>query len=351
MRTTQPGPSTSFLFLLGCSTDTFLFLAMSRLSLRAHGRRVLIWAPGTGPGLTGPGPDTDFANIVQADPFWQCTPVPANCPTTIDLTRFTLSDNQPVYYGQASPGGQPLSYSYQYQYSNISTQGKGTSTTRSQEFAIDSSLSGGIFGKITLDFKDSNTLTWTTSSNTSITQTGTTVAQASITPPTCTVVNGACSPVYTGPAEFGIYQDNQYGTFMFFPITGTSGTPLALPSSTGVPSAISGLPYGPEVLTATGGSGTGYTWCVQSGAQCVQSGLPLPPSFSLGSKSSCGNACTEVALISTGNPSSPGRFLSLYGAGHGLCQQYRHGACDCNYHAGSDERNKSGCYHILWPGI
>jgi probable HAF family extracellular repeat protein len=266
----------------------------------------LIWAPGTGPGLTGPGPGTDFANIVQADPFWQCAPVPANCPTTVDLTRFTLSDNQPAIYKQADPGGQPQTYGYQYQYSNTSTQGKQTSTTQSQAFGLDDMFSfGNTFAKITQDFKSTQTLTWTTSVNTSITQTGTTVAQASITGPTCTVSNSTCSPLYTGPSELGIYQDNQFGTFMFFPIGGTSGMPLSLPTSTTVPSAMSGLPYGPELLTATGGSGTSYNWCVQFGAQCVQSGPPMPPGFLLSSKSSCGNACTEVALVSTGNPPAP----------------------------------------------
>lgn len=266
----------------------------------------LVWAPGTGPGLTGPGPGTDFANIVEADPFWQCTPAPANCPTTVDPTRFTLSDNQPAWYQQAAVGGQPYTYGYNYQYSNTSMQGQMTSTTDSQAFGLDVSFSvGSMFNKITTDFKDTHTLTWTTSVNTSVTHTTSTVATASITGPTCTVVNGACSPVYNGPSEFGIYQDNQYGTFMFFPIGETSGAPLSLPASITVPGAMSGLPYGPEVLTATGGSGTGYAWCVQSGAQCVQSGPPLPPGFNLSSKSNCGNFCTEVTLSSTGNPVAP----------------------------------------------
>jgi len=48
-----------------------------------------------------------------------------------------------------------------------------------------------------------------------------------------------------------------------------------------VPSAASGLPYGPVNLKALGGSNSGYTWCVQSPAGCVSSGPPLPPGFKL----------------------------------------------------------------------
>ena len=96
-----------------------------------------IWGPGQGPGITGPGPGTDFANIVQADPFWQCKQAPGRCPTTPDLVRFTLSDNQNVVFQQAPVGGQPITQTYQLQYSNTSTQGRGTETTFSAGFGIE----------------------------------------------------------------------------------------------------------------------------------------------------------------------------------------------------------------------
>ena len=179
-----------------------------------------IWGPGQGPGLTGPGPGTDFATIVQADPFWQCDQSPANCPTTVDLTRYTISANQPLIYEQAPVGGQPINQTYQLQYSNTSTQGQGTTSTFSQGFSLEEQV-GGLFGiGLSMDFKQSNTLTWTTTVNTSITNTSGSTAAASITGPTCTVPSGGntCSPEYDGPAEFSVYQDNQYGTFMFFAV-------------------------------------------------------------------------------------------------------------------------------------
>lgn len=264
-----------------------------------------MWGSGQGPGLTGPGPDTDFATIVQADPFWQCNQVAASCPATPDLTRFTLSDNQNIVYEQAPVGGQPITQTYQLQYTNTSTQGKATQTTFSEGFALEVAFSGsGFFAKVLTDFKISNMLTWTTMVNSSVTNTTMSSAQASISGPTCTVSSGSnsCSPQYTGPVEFEIYQDNQYGTFMFLPVNGSSGMPLSMAGSASLPDGVSDLPYGPAMLTATGGSGTGYTWCVQSGSVCVQSGPPLPAGFALTPQGTCGNDCTHVLLSSTGMP-------------------------------------------------
>jgi hypothetical protein len=47
-----------------------------------------------------------------------------------------------------------------------------------------------------------------------------------------------------------------------------------------IPGVASGLAY-VTLLSAAGGSGTGYNWCVQSGSTCVSSGSPLPSGFSL----------------------------------------------------------------------
>ena len=223
-----------------------------------------VWGPGQGPGLTGPGPDTDFAAIVQADPFWQCTQVPAQCPASADLTRFTLSDNQNIAYVQAPPGGQPITQTYQFQYQNTSQQGQGTSSTQQQAFSVDVSLSGGLFwSQISADLKDSQMLTWTTSVDTSITNTTTSTSLASITGPTCTVSNGGCNPQYTGPTEFEIYQDNQYGTFMLFPVAGTGVTDTISGKVTLNSAGLSGvtvtLSGGQSGLTTTDSSGN-YTF-------------------------------------------------------------------------------------------
>jgi uncharacterized membrane protein len=66
-----------------------------------------------------------------------------------------------------------------------------------------------------------------------MTNNSTSQAVATITGPTCTVPNGAnfCSPEYNGPPELIVYQDNQYGTFMFFPATDPRFRLAATPAS------------------------------------------------------------------------------------------------------------------------
>jgi uncharacterized membrane protein len=177
------------------------------------------WPAGQGPGLTGPGLGTDFDQIVRADPFWECTPRPANCPTSVDLTRFTISNNQDMVYVQPPPGGQPITQTYTLTYVNTSVQGHGTSSSFSQEFSSEQEFGGHIFGiGVTTTIKEANKMQWDTKENKSITNTGTNQATASLTGPTCTVSGNTCNPLYDGPVEFSVYQDNQYGTFMFFPL-------------------------------------------------------------------------------------------------------------------------------------
>lgn len=57
------------------------------------------------------------------------------------------------------------------------------------------------------------------------------------------------------------------------------GVPLQI-TTTSIPGIASGQAY-VTLLNATGGTGSGYTWCVQSGSACVTSGTPLPEGFLL----------------------------------------------------------------------
>jgi hypothetical protein len=174
------------------------------------------------PGLTGPGPGTDFETIGKADPFWLCTPQPANCPTSVDTVRFTVTANQNLVYEQAPVGGQPITQTYTQIYSNTDAEGQGTSTSFSEGIAFEQEFGASLFFiDFTTNLKESKKLTWTHSVMKTMTNNTTSQAVATITGPTCTVPNGAnfCSPEYNGAAEFVVYQDNQYGTFMFFPVT------------------------------------------------------------------------------------------------------------------------------------
>jgi hypothetical protein len=89
-----------------------------------------------------------------------------------------------------------------------------------------------------------------------------------------------------------------------------TGTPSLQIIDANLPSAQDGQPYPPTttpnagIITADGGGG-GYTWCVQSGSQCVLAGSPLPPGFELAPEISCGNICTKITLSSIGNAEAP----------------------------------------------
>lgn len=174
------------------------------------------WPAGQGPALTS----ADFQNIVQADPYWQCTPNPSGCPKTVDGTRFTQTPlNQNVVYVQAPVGGQPLTQMYTEGYTGSSTQGQGGSYSLAQAFGWEQTFGTSLFGiglKTTLQLSD--TLTWTNTWDSSLTNSNTSTAETSITGPPCVVSGLSCVPPCNGTTEFALYEDNLYGTFMFYPL-------------------------------------------------------------------------------------------------------------------------------------
>jgi len=58
-----------------------------------------------------------------------------------------------------------------------------------------------------------NEYCWSTSFENTITHTNTQMDSATIQGPPCT--GSPCNPLYSGPAQFVIYQDNLFGTFLF----------------------------------------------------------------------------------------------------------------------------------------
>ncbi len=181
------------------------------------------WPSGEGPGLT----PSDLASILGSDPFSNSNYTinlnyGANPVTTTD-GRFSLSgganaNSQTFAYTQsASGGGAGLTQQYSTIYSNTSTLNNGTTYTTQQAFGIDERFNGNFFvASVTYDLKQSQMFTWTTQTQASLTTTNTQSAMLSITGPPCS--GSPCNPAYAGPAEFDVYQDNLYGTFMFNPV-------------------------------------------------------------------------------------------------------------------------------------
>jgi hypothetical protein len=178
----------------------------------------MIWPAGEGPGLTS----ADIANILKADPLTSSSyTLPSPLPSTSADGRFTQIPYppNPVNYVQAGLGnGGGTTAMYNAVYTNTSVVGSGASYTFKQAFGTEQNFSGGTWlVKFTLDLKESDTLTWTHAWQNTLTTTTTLTDALSVTGPGCPQTSPPCVPAYAGPGEFIVYQDNLYGTFMFYP--------------------------------------------------------------------------------------------------------------------------------------
>lgn len=182
-----------------------------------------VYPPGHGPELTS----EDFANILRSDPFttagYSVTLSPSANPVTSSDGRFTIAgvtngSAQSFVYRQPAPGGSPLTQSFTNTYTTMSTLGRSSAYQEQVEFGIDVSLSGSFFAKFSSTLNISQTFTHTHEASSSVTSTGTVIDSLSITGPPCGSNTPPCSPVYTGPSEFDVYQDNIFGSFMFNPV-------------------------------------------------------------------------------------------------------------------------------------
>ena len=182
-----------------------------------------LFPAGQGPGLTS----LDFENILRVDPFadsnYQVVLSSTAMPTTTVDGRFTISgatngSAQSFIYRQPAPGSSPLTQTMTNTYTNTSTLGTTSSFQTQVGFGVEASLSGEFFAKLSRSLKLSFTLTQTHQSGRSVTATTTQIDTLSITGPPCGSNTPPCAPVYTGPPQFNVYQDNIFGTFMFNPV-------------------------------------------------------------------------------------------------------------------------------------
>jgi sugar lactone lactonase YvrE len=187
------------------------------------------WPSGEGPALTS----QDLANILAQDPFGMCTPdanisplsYPAdNCTNlTPQSNRFTITDNEDVDYGQPIPGGGQNTSIYTLSYSIANSESEGYTTTNSTMYGVEQEWTGSAFSTdLSVTAGNSQTYTISTQTNQSLTTTDSSSTEASVTQPPCNVVSGVCDPLYPsaaapGPTEFDVYEDTQYGTFLYYP--------------------------------------------------------------------------------------------------------------------------------------
>ncbi len=184
------------------------------------GSSVITWPASKGPAITGPGPGTDFDSIKKADPYWSCTPTPSTCPTTVDLTRYTLTANNPDFlYLQAPVGGTPITQTYTDSYTTISTMARGGTYETMVGFGFEKTFGGSFFiadFKTTLKVSDTISLkhTW----DHKLATTNSSTAALSITGPPCVVVGNTCNPLYSGSTQFDLYEDSLFATFYLNPV-------------------------------------------------------------------------------------------------------------------------------------
>jgi len=183
------------------------------------------FASGQGPGIT----TADYPNILGADPFaanpgYLVTLESGTSPLTTTDGRFTQAGvdgvaPQTIPYKQAAPDSTVgENEMYQTTYVHTSTVGQGGSYTYEMGFGLEEKFGDSFFGLgVVYDFKQNWNFTWENTWQNTVTNTTTQQNTLSITGPPCPTPVSPCIPQYTEPAEFAAYQDNLYGTFMFWP--------------------------------------------------------------------------------------------------------------------------------------
>lgn len=184
------------------------------------GRSQRSWAlnnlDGSGPGLTGngaacvPNSNSDICNILGADPFsnpnYSITFTPPSL-TTNDGRCTACHDNPNCTQTISATAGGFTQYTQGY--SLTATHSETSKYTVSQTFAVHDKFMGtGFLNGLSATLASSNTLTWSHSFNQSTNNSQGQTASFTIKP----------SSGYNGPEGFGIYQDNAFGTFIFWPI-------------------------------------------------------------------------------------------------------------------------------------
>jgi hypothetical protein len=177
----------------------------------------MTWPAGEGPGLT----QTDISKILLVDPFTSGTySLPSPLPSTTSDGRFTQIPfpPNPVNYAQAGPGnGGGTTTMYDTVNVNSSALTTGLAHSFTEAVGIQGEFSGGVLGEsLTVDLGTTWTFEWDHSWENTLTTTKTLTKALSVTGPGCPQTSPPCVPTYTGPGEFIVYQDNLYGTFMFY---------------------------------------------------------------------------------------------------------------------------------------
>jgi hypothetical protein len=264
----------------------------------------------------------DLTNICAADPF---CPNPGYVvslesgvtpPTTTDQ-RYTLSEfenetPQSIAYKQAAPDStKGETEIYNDQYSTTTSASQGGSYSYQLGFGMEEKFGGSFFGiGVQYDMKQGWSFTWTDTWQNTVTNTSTQTDIATITGPPCPAAVAPCVPVYTEPHEFAVYQDDLYGTFMFWPnpYFSISATPATQTVKAGGATTF-------QIPTA---ANAGYTGSISS---FNVTGLPSGVSYGF-SPSSGTPGFTSTLTLSTATTTAAGTYPLTISATDGSLTYY-----------------------------
>lgn len=153
---------------------------------------------------------TDFAAILQADPFYAN---PSFDPNTDTSGRYVLPGgvDQIFSYEPEPQGAQASATVYTSSYNSTDSSSQGGSDKYTVGYTIDGTLSASFFGTALGQLKASTTFTYTNTWSNTVTSGASQSANFTIYRPLYT-------DNYTGPINMQIWKDNVYGTFMFYPV-------------------------------------------------------------------------------------------------------------------------------------
>ena len=166
------------------------------------------WDTTTGLGGLTP---ADFLTIAASDPFYGN---PSYDPSSDPTNRFTYT-GQSIDYTPAAVGDGANTYTGTFTTQDVTSAGQGATN----QYSVEYSLTAGIKSVLTAQLENADTTTWTNQYSATQTYTVGQTNAYSITGPLAT-------DNYSGPTSLEVFQDNVYGTFMFY-------APGAAPTSAG----------------------------------------------------------------------------------------------------------------------
>jgi hypothetical protein len=240
----------------------------------------------------------DYAEIAQRDPFYSN---PSYDPSSDTNNRFTYT-GQSANYNPAAPGDGANTYSGSLAYSTVASAGQDASDSYQVSYTLDA----GIKSVLTAEIKTTNTTTWTNMWSATQTETVGQTAAYSITGPLAT-------DNYQGPTNLEVWQDNVYGTFMFYAPGSTPTSAGSIGVSLGsidLGSVVVGSISSPVELTLTNNSSVPMFMGVSSAFPFTSSSTVFSPvaAFSDPRFSVVNDSCTGTIVAVGGSCTISVRF-------------------------------------------